>query len=78
MEREGAEVLQPLGILPATEQHLVHDNQQLQAAAPQQRDLLHAQQGIAIIKVKSEVVIYDYVDIHIPLCDSMYRKRLKG
>ena len=27
---------------------------------------------------KSEVVIYDYVDIHIPLCDSMYRKRLKG
>lgn len=25
----GAEVLQPLGILPATEQHLVHDNQQL-------------------------------------------------
>lgn len=27
---------------------------------------------------KSEVQIYDYVDIHIPLCDSMYRKRLKG
>lgn len=27
---------------------------------------------------KSEVVIYDYVDIHIPLCDSMYRKRLKS
>lgn len=27
---------------------------------------------------KSEVVIYDYVDIHISLCDSMYRKRLKG
>ena len=27
---------------------------------------------------KSEVRIYDYVDIHIPLCDSMYRKRLKG
>ncbi len=27
---------------------------------------------------KSEVCIYDYVDIHIPLCDSMYRKRLKG
>ena len=27
---------------------------------------------------KSEVRIYDYVDIHIPFCDSMYRKRLKG
>ena len=27
---------------------------------------------------KSEVKIYDYVDMHIPLCDSMYRKRLKG
>ena len=27
---------------------------------------------------KTEVCIYDYVDIHIPLCDSMYRKRLKG
>ncbi len=27
---------------------------------------------------KTEVRIYDYVDIHIPLCDSMYRKRLKG
>ena len=27
---------------------------------------------------KSEVCIYDYVDIHVPLCDSMYRKRLKG
>ena len=27
---------------------------------------------------KSEVRIYDYVDIHVPLCDSMYRKRLKG
>ena len=27
---------------------------------------------------KNEVCIYDYVDIHIPLCDSMYRKRLKG
>ena len=26
---------------------------------------------------KSEVCIYDYVDIHVPLCDSMYRKRLK-
>ncbi len=27
---------------------------------------------------KNEVQIYDYVDIHIPLCDSMYHKRLKG
>ena len=27
---------------------------------------------------KSEVRIYDYADIHVPLCDSMYRKRLKG
>lgn len=27
---------------------------------------------------KTEVYIYDYVDIHVPLCDSMYRKRLKG
>ena len=27
---------------------------------------------------KKEVRIYDYVDIRIPLCDSMYRKRLKG
>ena len=27
---------------------------------------------------KHEVRIYDYVDIHVPLCDSMYRKRLKG
>ena len=27
---------------------------------------------------KNEVRIYDYVDIHVPLCDSMYRKRLKG
>ena len=27
---------------------------------------------------KTEVCIYDYVDIHVPLCDSMYRKRLKG
>lgn len=27
---------------------------------------------------KNEVQIYDYVDIRIPLCDSMYRKRLKG
>lgn len=29
-------------------------------------------------KGKSDVQIYDYVDIHIPLCDTMYRKRLKG
>ena len=29
-------------------------------------------------KGKSEARIYDYVDIRIPLCDSMYRKRLKG
>lgn len=27
---------------------------------------------------KREVCIYDYVDIRVPLCDSMYRKRLKG
>lgn len=27
---------------------------------------------------KQEVRIYDYVDIHVTLCDSMYRKRLKG
>ncbi|MDD6473518.1 MAG: DEAD/DEAH box helicase family protein, partial [Bacteroidales bacterium] len=27
---------------------------------------------------KNEVRIYDYVDIRIPLCDSMYRKRLRG
>ena len=27
---------------------------------------------------KAEVCIYDYVDIHVPLCDSMYRKRLRG
>lgn len=27
---------------------------------------------------KSEVRIYDYVDIRVPLCDTMYRKRLKG
>lgn len=27
---------------------------------------------------KSEVQIYDYIDFHVPLCDSMYRKRLKG
>ena len=27
---------------------------------------------------KSEARIYDYVDVRVPLCDSMYRKRLKG
>lgn len=27
---------------------------------------------------KKDVRIYDYVDIRVPLCDSMYRKRLKG
>ena len=27
---------------------------------------------------KNEVRIYDYIDIRIPLCDSMYRKRLRG
>ena len=27
---------------------------------------------------KKEVRIYDYVDVRIPLCNSMYRKRLKG
>ena len=27
---------------------------------------------------KKEVRIYDYVDIRVPLCDTMYRKRLKG
>ena len=27
---------------------------------------------------KNEVCIYDYVDIRVPLCDSMYRKRLRG
>lgn len=27
---------------------------------------------------KYEVCIYDYVDIRVPLCDSMYRKRLRG
>ena len=29
-------------------------------------------------KGKTEVWIYDYVDIHVPVCDSMYRKRLRG
>lgn len=28
-------------------------------------------------KGKNEVQIYDYGDIRVPLCDSMYRKRLK-
>ena len=27
---------------------------------------------------KSEVRIYDYVDLRVPICDSMYRKRLHG
>lgn len=27
---------------------------------------------------KTEVRIYDYVDIHIPLCELMYRRRIKG
>lgn len=27
---------------------------------------------------KNEVRIYDYVDIRVPLCDSMYRKRMRG
>ena len=27
---------------------------------------------------KNEVEIYDYIDIHIPVCESMYRKRMKG
>ena len=27
---------------------------------------------------KKEVRIYDYVDVRVPLCNSMYRKRLKG
>ena len=27
---------------------------------------------------KKDVRIYDYIDIHHPVCDSMYRKRLKG
>jgi len=27
---------------------------------------------------KSNVQIYDYVDIHVPLCEVMYRRRLKG
>ena len=27
---------------------------------------------------KQDVQIYDYIDIHVPVCESMYRKRLKG
>jgi len=27
---------------------------------------------------KQEVQIYDYIDIRVPVCESMYRKRLKG
>lgn len=27
---------------------------------------------------KKEVCIYDYIDIHIPTCDVMYKRRLKG
>ncbi|MDO4510318.1 MAG: DEAD/DEAH box helicase family protein [Bacteroidales bacterium] len=27
---------------------------------------------------KTDVRIYDYIDIHVPACESMYRKRLKG
>lgn len=27
---------------------------------------------------KQDVQIYDYIDIHIPLCERMYRRRLKG
>lgn len=27
---------------------------------------------------KSEVRIYDYIDLRVPICDSMYRKRLQG
>ena len=27
---------------------------------------------------KKEVQIYDYIDIRVPVCESMYRKRLKG
>lgn len=29
-------------------------------------------------KGKNDVRIYDYIDIHIPLCDMMYKRRLKG
>lgn len=27
---------------------------------------------------KKDVRIYDYIDIHEPVCENMYRKRLKG
>jgi superfamily II DNA or RNA helicase len=27
---------------------------------------------------KKEVRVYDYIDIHVPMCDIMYRRRLKG
>ena len=27
---------------------------------------------------KNDVQIYDYIDIRVPICESMYRKRLKG
>ena len=27
---------------------------------------------------KQDVQIYDYIDIHVPVCETMYRKRLKG
>lgn len=27
---------------------------------------------------KKEVLMYDYVDIHVPICEVMYRRRLKG
>ena len=27
---------------------------------------------------KDDVIVYDYIDIHVPLCEKMYRRRLKG
>lgn len=27
---------------------------------------------------KKDVQVYDYIDIHVPLCDKMYKRRLKG
>ena len=27
---------------------------------------------------KNEVRIYDYIDMHIPMCETMYNRRLKG
>ena len=27
---------------------------------------------------KKDVIIYDYIDIHLSLCDTMYKRRLKG